>query len=112
MLVQLGYPAIPSKKLISEASQDPLVAALCDQLGAVLISHDRDMKGLIARRPNLQQRQFKNAHLIKCGCKQWRIEERVKASLPIILREYELRKKMNDRRMIVYVETDFLRVWR
>ena len=112
MLGQLGYAAQPTKMLQDEDSEDPLVAALADQLGAVLISHDRDMKRLIARRPNLQKRQYRNAHLIKCDCKQWRIEERLQTSMPLIIREFELRKQMKDPRMIVYIETNFVRIWR
>lgn len=97
---------------IAPQSPDQLVAAVVNEEQAVLISHDRDFKSLISRRPNQQEVRYRNAHMLKMDCKQPRIPDRLEMCMPIITAEYEARQEMRDPRMIIYIGTDALKVWR
>lgn len=93
-------------------SEDKLVAATADALRAVIVSHDRDFKQIISRRPDGQVKQYKNASLIKMDCHQWRIADRLLSAMPAIKFEFDLRHTMKDKRTIVWVSADFIRIWR
>ncbi len=107
-----GFNAETVLEHLLPESPDTLVASTANQLGAIIVSHDRDFKRLIVRQHDGQLPKYRNAHLIKMECKHRRIADRLKFVMPIISAEFEARKAMKDKRMIIFVGTDFLRVWR
>ena len=111
-LTGAGFDASSVLKYLLPQSPDMLVAATADAMGAIIVSHDRDFKRIISRQPDGQVRQFRNVHLIKMDCKQRRIADRMLMAMPIIRAEHNERQTMRDRRMIIWVRTDYVRVWR
>ena len=111
-LQNLNYEAAMITVYIATKSPDQLVAATADAAGAIIVSHDRDFKRLIARRTDGQQPRFRNAHLLKMECKQPRIPDRLIMCMPIIVSEFQARQQMRDHRMIAWIGADFIRVWR
>lgn len=97
---------------IAEGSPDPLVAATCDELGAIVISVDSDFKRIITRRRDRQKRPLRHVGLIKMSCKESRVVERLMAAMPLIYKEYELRQQMPDRRIIAFVHTEIMTIHR
>ena len=97
---------------LPEGSPDQLVAAACDQLGAIVLSIDSDFKSIITRRPDRQKKPLKRVGLVKMSCKESRISDRLIKALPIIQKEYELRQDTIDKRIIVFVYTDLVTIHR
>jgi predicted nuclease of predicted toxin-antitoxin system len=108
----MGYQASHILDYLTEGAPDNLVAATCDSLGAVLLSSDRDFEAMISRRTDGQRPKFRNVHLVRMDCKDTRIGDRLVMTMPLIQKEYDLRKDMPDRRMIVWVRTDTIVVHR
>ncbi len=111
-LLSLGMNAEMITNHIAPDSDDRFVVQTAALHSAIVVSHDRDFKSLIARRPDNQKPYFRNVHLIKMDCKQARIGERLNMALPIFTAEYHARQSMKDKRVIIWVSTDMVRVWR
>lgn len=111
-LVEMNFQAEMITDHIAPQSPDQLVAATASAAGAIIVSHDRDFKKIISRRPNGQQARYPNAHLVKMECKQPRIADRLRMSMPLIQSKFTARQGMRDRRMILWIKTDMVTVWR
>ena len=107
-----GFEAHTVSDHLLPSAEDQLVASTADSLGAIIVSHDRDFKKLIARKHDGQVKKFRNAHLVKMECKQGRIADRLMAAMPLIQEEYRVRTTMKDKRLIAFIATDFVRIWR
>ncbi len=107
-----GFEANMITDYVLPNAEDQLVAAVGDQLSAIIVSHDRDFKKLVSRKPDGQITRFKNIHLVKMDCKQMRIAGRIIQAMPIIQSEFKSRETMKDKRMILWIGTDKMTVWR
>jgi len=112
VLKEMGYKTERITDYLTYGSDDSYVAAVCDSLGAVVVTKDRDFKGLIARRSDGQLPKLRNVHLLKLNCKPHRIGDRLVTAMPIVQAEYDLRRTMRDKRVIIWIGADVLNVHR
>lgn len=97
---------------LPQGSSDQEVAAVCDELGAIVLSVDSDFKSIITRRPDRQRTPLKRVGLVKMSCKETRIPDRLVKAMPLIQREYELRQETIDKRIIVFVHPEIMTIHR
>jgi predicted nuclease of predicted toxin-antitoxin system len=57
-LEEHGHDVLRAKQKIPEGTQDPIVAKISQDLGAILLSDDNDMQAIVARRPDGQKGVF------------------------------------------------------
>jgi predicted nuclease of predicted toxin-antitoxin system len=112
MLRDQGYEAFSITEFIQPGSPDQLVAAVTEDNGAILISHDKDFKLFASRRIDGQAKRFKKLHCVRMECKEPRIPERLRNALNIIKLEFDQRKLEKDKRVILNVKSDVVTIHR
>jgi uncharacterized protein DUF5615 len=98
---------------LSQGTADPLLAAAADQQRLILVTYNwRHFKPLISRRPANNQQQFRYAGLISFEkCKDSRTDSRIRQTIESIEFEYEQALKRPDKRLIVGIFPDELRIF-
>ena len=95
---------------MADDSPDPVIAVACSRSGQVLVSHDKDFKG-VAKRLNVTQRQYRDSlHRISLRCPEPDDVERLKEALSLI--EHEWRLIRGDRPMDIEVRSSSILVRR
>jgi hypothetical protein len=104
-----GYEVLLLRERIAPGSPDPLVAAVSEMNGAVLISLDSDFKRLAPRVPKGQRQRFRNLSRIGLRCKAPRCAQRLGVVLSLIEHEWAVAQKSSDKRMIVDIGESYIR---
>lgn len=104
-----GHEVILLRERIAPDSPDPLVAAVSEMNGAVLISLDSDFRTLLPRVARGERRRFRTLSRIGLRCKAPRCAQRIKAALSLIEHEWDVAQNNQDKRMIVEVGESHLR---
>ena len=81
-IIALGHDASSILEYLDEGAPDSLVAATCDQLGAVILSCNSDFRSLISRRTSSSAKRLRNVHLVHMKCKDRRVRDRFSAAIP------------------------------
>ena len=104
-----GYDVILLRERIAPDSPDPLVAAVSEMNGAVLVSLDSDFKRLAPRVPKGQRQRFRKLSRIGLRCKAPRCAQRLIATLSLIEHEWMVAQESADKRMIVDIGESYIR---
>lgn len=97
---------------IAPDSPDPLVAAVSEMSGAVLVSLDSDFRRLAPRVPKGQRQRFRKLSRVGLRCKAPRCAQRITATLSLIEHEWTVAQENPDKRMIVDVGESYIRTIR
>ena len=111
MLIAEGYDVVLLRQQIAPNSPDPLVAAVSEMNGAILISMDSDFKAL-APRAGVGRRRFRRLSRIGLTCRAPLTATRLKLALSLIEHEWALAQTSNDKRLIIEVGTTSIRTIR
>lgn len=103
-----GYAVVRLRTEIPEDAPDPLVAAVSEQSGAVLISLDGDFNK-IAPRISIGRRRFMKLSRIWLTCAPPRSAARLEKVLPFVESEWRLSRKASDKRMILRIGDSYIR---
>ena len=109
VLRDAGHEVILLRERIAPDSPDPLVAAVSEMHGAVLISLDSDFKSLAPRVPKGQRQRFRKLSRIGLRCRAPRCAQRLGVVLSLIEHEWAVAQSSADKRMIVDVGESFVR---
>jgi len=90
------------RKVIAPDSPDPLVAAVSEMNGAILVSLDSDFKKL-APRAGVGRRRFQKLSRIGLKCDEPKAAQRMKISLSLIQHEWDLAQRNSDKRIIIEI---------
>ena len=98
---------------LGQSTPDRLVAESADQNQLILVTCNyADFKALIRRRPAQNQQTFRYAGLISFEkCKDSRTDSRIVQTIESIEFEYEQSQKRRDKRLIVGIFPDQLRIY-
>ena len=111
VLIDNGYPTVRLREELAANSPDPLVAAVAELNGAVLISHDTDFKRL-APRAGIGRRRFQRLSRIALTCRAPLAATRMEAALSLIELEWALAQGRPDKRLIVEIGPTAIRTVR
>lgn len=109
VLLEAGHEVILLRERIAPDSPDPLVAAVSEMNGAVLISLDSDFKRLAPRVPIGQRQRFRRLSRIGLRCKAPRCAQRLTVTLSLIEHEWIVAQSSADKRMIVEIGESYIR---
>ena len=109
VLRDAGHEVILLRERIALDSPDPLVAAVSEMHGAVLVSLDSDFKRLAPRVPVGQRQRFRRLSRIGLRCKAPQCALRMKVCLSLIAHEWALAQGSSDKRMIVDIGQSYVR---
>jgi hypothetical protein len=104
-----GHDVILLRRRIAPDSPDPLVAAVSEMYGAVLVSLDSDFKRLAPRIPKGQRQRFRKLSRIALRCKAPRCAPRMQACLSLVEHEWIIAQHSSDKRMIVDIGESYIR---
>ena len=96
-----GHEVILLRERIAQDSPDPLVAAVSEMHGAVLVSLDSDFRRLAPRVARGQRQRFRKLSRIGLRCNPPQAAQRVKVALTLIEHEWGAAQQSADSRMIV-----------
>jgi predicted nuclease of predicted toxin-antitoxin system len=97
-----GHEVILLREKLAPNSPDPLVAAVSEMYGAVLVSHDGDFKALAPRAAVGRQR-FRKLSRISLKCSEPQAAARMKIALSLIEHEWAVANEGSDPRMIIEI---------
>lgn len=109
LLRDAGYEVILLRERIAQDSPDPLVAAVSEMSGAVLVSLDSDFNRLAPRVPIGQRRRFRKLSCIGLRCKAPRCAQRLSVCLSLIEHEWMVAQSSSDQRMILDIGVTYIR---
>jgi hypothetical protein len=109
VLRDAGHEVVLLRERIAPDSPDPLVAAVSEMHGAVLVSLDSDFKRLAPRVPVGQRQRFRRLSRIGLRCNAPQCAGRVKVCLSLIAHEWEFAQASADKRMIVEIGQSYVR---
>jgi Domain of unknown function (DUF5615) len=109
VLQDAGHEVILLRERIAPDSPDPLVAAVSEMNGAVLISLDSDFRRLAPRVPAGQRQRFRRLSRIGLRCKAPRCAQRLMVALSLIEHEWGVAQSSADKRMIVEIGESYVR---
>lgn len=109
VLRNAGQEVILLRERIAPDSPDPLVAAVSEMHGAVLISLDSDFKRLAPRVPKGQRQRFRRLSRIGLRCKAPRCAQRLSVVLSLIEHEWMIAQSSADKRMIIDIGESYIR---
>lgn len=107
-----GHEVRFTRELLPIGSPDELVATASEFDEAILVSHDSDFKKIAQRIPDGQKSRFRKLSMVRMQCTKPRSAQRLEVALPYIEFEFDQRKHMHDKRMIVVVKTDLISIAR
>ena len=107
-----GHEVILLRERIAPDSPDPLVAAVSEMSGAVLISLDSDFRRLAPRVPKGERQRFRRLSRIGLRCKAPRCARRLTSALSLIEHEWTLAQASADKRMIMDIGETYIRTIR
>jgi predicted nuclease of predicted toxin-antitoxin system len=99
------------RERLAQDAPDPLVAAVSEANGAILVSLDSDFKTL-APRAGAGKARFRTLSRIGLRCSEPQAAQRVERALSLIEHEWELAQVSQDARMIVEVANTVIRTIR
>jgi hypothetical protein len=111
VLREAGHEVVFLREQLAPDSPDPLVAAVSEMNGAVLVSLDSDFRSLAPRIPTGKLR-FTKLSRIGLRCDPPETAARTKLALSLIQHEWDVAQASSDKRMIVDVLTTAIRTIR
>ena len=109
VLVASGHRAEFIRQYVPTGSPDPLIATISEELAAILISFDGDFQKIAPRIPVGHRARFRKLCRIWMRCSEPQAAKRLASALDLIVSEYSLAQKRNDKRLRMWVAASFLR---
>src|SRR5215471_15374631 len=109
ILRDADHEVILLRERIAPDSPDPLVAAVSEMSGAVLVSLDSDFRSLAPRIPRGERQRFRKLSRIGLRCRAPRCAQRLAAVLSLIEHEWTVAQASADKRMIIDVGETYVR---
>ena len=109
-LLLSGHGLTRLRTVMPTTTKDPVIAVACSQAGQVLVSHDRDFRG-VGKRLQVTRADFNlRLHRIHLGCPEPMAMKRVAEALSLIESEWLLVQP--DRPMQIEIRPDSIRTRR
>jgi predicted nuclease of predicted toxin-antitoxin system len=99
-LTSAGHHVELLRKKIAPNSPDPLVAAVAEANGAILVTLDHDFTQL-AKRASVGKQRFRNLSLIRLSCREPRAAARMTEAMSLIEHEWDRAQSRPDSRLFI-----------
>lgn len=103
-----GHEVILVRDTLGQMTPDDFVAWVGDNLGAVVVTIDKDFRQIVQRVPSGGRRKFNSLGRISLRCRESRARVRLETFIEDVEREHERLQDQPDRRLIVEItETSY-----
>lgn len=103
-----GHEVLLVRELLGQMAPDNFVAWVGDDLEAIVVTIDKDFRGIVQRFPLASRRRFNSLGRISLRCRESRALVRLTLFVDEIEREFERLQHHRDRRLIVEItETSY-----
>lgn len=108
-----GHEVIFVRDVLLPGTPDPVVAAIGDQMDAIVVTwNQKDFRELAARAPAGTRRRLRNLGRISFRCNETRGRGRIEQVIDYIEFEYEQCQTRSDPRLIMEIGESFIRIQR
>lgn len=107
-----GHEVIRARDTVPEGTPDPIVAKVSQDLSAILLTNDADFKAIAARRQDGQKARFRKLSRVQVNCKHSQATNRIAAAIALIEFEYQAALSRPDKRIIIEVKDNLIRLLR
>jgi predicted nuclease of predicted toxin-antitoxin system len=112
-LQERGHEAILVREILLPGAADPVIAAIGDELEAIIVTwNQKDFRRLASRTPPRTGRAFRRLGRISFRCHESRGRSRLEQVIESIEFEYQQSLKLSDSRLIMEVGETYFRVLR
>lgn len=108
VLQQAGHEVVFLADVLPQDAEDKLVAAVAEQRGAVIVSHDRDFRQL-APRIGIGRAQYRKLSRVALTCTEPQAAGHVRTALALIEAEWTVAQAARDQRMIIEIGSSYIR---
>lgn len=112
ILKKRGHQVLLVRERLAAGTPDSVIVAVADKLSAIVVTVDKDFRGLISRRPKHNHNRFRSVGLISFQCGYDWLVRRAEHAFPLIEAEYGLLQTQSDRRLIVGIQKDTILFFR
>ena len=99
-----GHDVMLVADLFPAGSPDPVIAAIADRMGAIVVTWDRDFEQLVRRVPAGNRAQFRRLGRISFRCNEARGRRLLERWIDMVEFHYERAREQPDFRMIVQIQ--------
>ncbi|HXR34500.1 MAG TPA: hypothetical protein VN754_01040 [Candidatus Binataceae bacterium] len=97
---------------LAPKTPDPIIVKFADAHGLICVTWNRrHFRSLTSRRPPNNQLRYPNAGMIAFECPESRGADRLKKCHDLIIFEHGQRQTLRDKRLIVEVHAEYLKIW-
>lgn len=101
------------RELFAAGTADPVIAAIGDTMGAIVVTWDKDFRSLVARAPRGSRVRFRRLGRISFRCAEPRGRRRAEETIDLIEYEHDrMQRKGGDQRLIVEINETGIRITR
>ena len=112
VLRSLGHGVELVKDRLTAGTSDEVVAAAADDLDAIVVTVDKDFKRHIARQPPNNQLRWRRLGRVSLSCKPLRMASRMGTAMHLVASEHGYLQGQTDKRVIVEIGGDVIRIER
>lgn len=112
MLRTAGHEVIFLREVIAPNCPDPIVAAISEAQGAILVSLDSDFRSIAPRVGDGNKKRFRKLSRIGLRCSEPQAAARLRTALSLIEHEWDVALRSTDKRMILDVGSSWIRTVR
>jgi predicted nuclease of predicted toxin-antitoxin system len=111
-LRERGHEVDLVRDSLGQMTPDEFVAWVGDDLGAIVVTIDKDFKSLVSRMPTFGRRRFSALSRISLRCRETQALSRMQEFIEEIEREYDRLQGRSDKRLIVEITGSSYRIIR
>jgi predicted nuclease of predicted toxin-antitoxin system len=111
-LRERGHEVDLVRDSLGQMTPDEFVAWVGDDLGAIVVTIDKDFKSLVSRMPTFGRRRFSALGRISLRCRETQALSRMQEFIEEIEREYDRLQGRSDKRLIVEITGSSYRIIR
>lgn len=107
-LRERGHEVLLVREQLGQMTPDDFIAWVGDDLGAIVVTVDKDFRTLVRRVPVGGRRRFQSLGRISLRCRESRARARLNEFIEEIEREFDRLQSLRDKRLIVEItETSY-----
>ncbi len=112
VIASKGHEVRWTRDIIPEGSPDQMVAAVSEDAGAILVSHDKDFKRIAPRIPDGQRTRFRKLSMLRLECKKPKSANNVSNLFGFIELEAKLRGEEENGRLMISIRDSSITIFR
>ncbi|HEX3666072.1 MAG TPA: DUF5615 family PIN-like protein [Rhizomicrobium sp.] len=109
-LIEFSHTVELVRKILPKDSADPVVATAAENIGAILVSVDKDFRNIAPRIPKGHRARFRKLSRISLDCSEYQAADRIRKLMRHIELAWEDAQEQPDKRMFFIVQTSGFRV--